>query len=247
MASVTESSLNLAAHEVVAEFNKGASLNDSVTKKAAELGLNDDQTCRLIERSNSEAFLSRFPDSTEFPVADPNVILSKNKVASVAPVEKVAHVKTSSYKEKLNRDPYEIFGIEPIQEEKVASDTRTAWETYKDRVQAAKLLEDMSVEKTAHLLDMETANNNLWNEFKNEALSGRSVASIEKELILSFPEKVASVCSTVSYLTDELAEKTMQPVESFSRLQIEDINPKEVVLPSKIAHCMGEVLKYAEA
>ena len=76
MASVTDSSLRAAAQDIVSEYlENGVSLNEGVTKKASEIGLNQDQTARLIERTNTEAFLRVFPDSTEFEVASPEVVL----------------------------------------------------------------------------------------------------------------------------------------------------------------------------
>ena len=76
MATVTESSLLTAAHEIVDAFmDKTSSLNDGVIKKASELGLNNDQTQRLIERTNTEAFLRVYPNDTDFEVASPEVVL----------------------------------------------------------------------------------------------------------------------------------------------------------------------------
>lgn len=85
MATVTESSLLTAAHEIVDAFmDKSASLNDGVIKKASELGLNNDQTQRLIERTNTEAFLRVYPSDTDFEVASPEVVLGI-KTASIVP------------------------------------------------------------------------------------------------------------------------------------------------------------------
>lgn len=85
MATVTESSLLTAAHEIVDAFmDKSASLNDGVIKKASELGLNNDQTQRLIERTNTEAFLRVYPSDTDFEVASPEVVLGI-KTASIIP------------------------------------------------------------------------------------------------------------------------------------------------------------------
>lgn len=85
MATVTESSLLTAAHEIVDAFmDKTATLNDGVIKKASELGLNNDQTQRLIERTNTEAFLRVYPNDTDFEVASPEVVLGI-KTASIVP------------------------------------------------------------------------------------------------------------------------------------------------------------------
>ena len=60
------------------------SLNTGVIKKAGDLGLNTDQTQRLIERTNTEAFLRVYPGETDFEVASPEVILGV-KTSSVLP------------------------------------------------------------------------------------------------------------------------------------------------------------------
>ena len=250
MAEVTESSLNLAAHEIVAAFNnENVTLNDGVVKKASELGLNRDQTARLIERTNSEAFLSLFPGKTDFAVADPNVILkissvTSEPVAKVASTEKVASYK-SSYAESLERDAYQIFGVDRAYE-KVASEDmlKTAKELFSERVDAAVTLDNIGVEKAAKLIDMENASNNLWSVFKEEALSGRSTADMEREVVLSFPEKTASVCAVFETMMDKLASATLLPIDSFDRLQVEDINVNEVVMPSRLTDAFKGVLEY---
>ena len=116
MASVTDSSLLSAAHEIVTDFmDKKASLNDGVMKKASELGLNSDQTQRLIERTNTEAFLRVYPSTTDFEVASPEVVLGI-KTASITPTKvvpiaeddglfKAASVKRASAEPRVN------FGI----------------------------------------------------------------------------------------------------------------------------------------
>lgn len=116
MASVTDSSLLSAAHEIVTDFmDKKASLNDGVMKKASELGLNSDQTQRLIERTNTEAFLRVYPSTTDFEVASPEVVLGI-KTASITPTKvvpiaeddglfKAASVKRASVEPRVN------FGI----------------------------------------------------------------------------------------------------------------------------------------
>ena len=250
MAEVTESSLNLAAHEIVAAFNNdNITLNDGVVKKASELGLNRDQTARLIERTNSEAFLSLFPGKTDFAVADPNVILktasmSAEPVAKVASTEKVASYR-SSYADSLERDAYQIFGVD-MAYEKVASEDmlKTAKELFSERVEASVTLDSIGVEKAAKLIDMENASNSLWSVFKEEALSGRSTADMEREVVLAFPEKTASVCAVFETMMDKLASATLLPVDSFDRLQVEDINVNEVIMPSKLTNAFKGVLDY---
>lgn len=251
MAEVTESSLNLAAHEIVAAFNNdGVTLNDGVIKKAIELGLNRDQTARLIERTNSEAFLSLFPEKTDFVVADPNVILKTasvnvEPVAKVAGVEKTASAHRSSYADSLERDAYEIFGVD-MAHEKMASDCmlKTAKDLFSERIEASTVLDNIGIEKAARLIEMEGASNSLWSVFKEEALSGRSTADMEREVVLAFPEKTASVCAVFENMMDKLASATLLPVDSFERLQVEDINTNEVVMSSRLTEAFKGVLDY---
>ena len=135
MAVVTDSSLLSAAHEIVSDFlDKKASLNDGVIKKASELGLNSDQTSRLIERTNTEAFLRIYPNDTEFEVASPEVVLGI-KTASITPkinvpaaseddglfkaasIEKKASIDPAKerMREKLaSISPEEIFGMDKL-------------------------------------------------------------------------------------------------------------------------------------
>ena len=252
MAEVTESSLNLAAHEIVADFNnKSVTLNDGVIKKASELGLNNDQTARLIERTNSEAFLSLFPEKTEFAVADPNVILKQASstdasVAKVASIEKTANIHRGSYAEALERDPYDIFGVSGT--EKVASEhmLKTAKDLFSERIEASTVLDNIGIEKAAKLIAMEDASNHLWSVFKEEALSGRDTASMEKEVVLAFPEKTAAVCTVFETMMNKLASATLLSVDSFNRLEVEDININEVVKTSRLTNAFKGVLDYDE-
>lgn len=90
MATISDSSIMSMAQGIVTDFiDKKVSLNEGITKKAAELSLNADQTKRLIERTNTEAFLRQYPETTEFEVASPEVILGV-KVASEPSLAKVA-------------------------------------------------------------------------------------------------------------------------------------------------------------
>ena len=108
MATVTDSSLLSAAQEVVTDFvDNKSSLNSGVIKKASELGLNDTQTQRLIERTNTEAFLRVYPQTTDFEVADPEIVLGH-------PV-KTAHV-TLSHNDYTEADASGMFKAASAQE-----------------------------------------------------------------------------------------------------------------------------------
>lgn len=96
MSSVSDSSLLTAAQEIVTDFiDNQVSLNTGVIKKAGDLGLNTDQTQRLIERTNTEAFLRVYPGETDFEVASPEVILGV-KTSSVLPKANDVKVEAST-------------------------------------------------------------------------------------------------------------------------------------------------------
>jgi hypothetical protein len=238
MASVTEDSLNLAAHQIVAEFiDDSVDLNTGVRKKASDLGLNREQTARLIERTNSEAFLKVFPDKTDFAVADPSVVLSSSeKVASAGSVNK------TTYAGYLNRDPYDIFGVA---NEKTASyDTSgstSARGKLLDMVYSRSIEEACRVEKTAKLMEIEAAQANLWQIFKTAAYSGTRVGDMEVELLLAFPDKPFEVIDMVDSMTEKLASSLLAP-EIMERAQAENFEPNEVVLESPIIRAFREVM-----
>lgn len=242
MASVTEDSLNIAAHEVVAGFvDVGTDLTSGVRKKASELGLNREQTARLIERTNSEAFLRVFPEKTDFAVADPGALLtSSEKTASVHTPSK------TTYAEYLNRDPYDIFGVENIKTASYAEHSGSyAKEKLLDMVYTKALQEAAQTEKTAKLLAVEDAQAQLWNVVKTAAYSGTSVASMERELLLAFPERPLDVIDMVDSLTEKLASSLLSP-EIMKRAAVEDFDANAVVTESELTRAFKEVMDVAK-
>ena len=72
--------LNKAASEVIAAWkasNQEHPLNDLVKMAREESGFNPEQTRRLVEKVNSEAFLAVFPEKHAFEVADSTIILGE--------------------------------------------------------------------------------------------------------------------------------------------------------------------------
>lgn len=238
MASVTEDSLNLAAHSIVAEFvDNGSDLTTGVRKKASELGLNREQTSRLIERTNSEAFLRVFPEKTDFAVADPNVILGSS--------EKTASEKTqgrTTYAEYLNRDPYDIFGVDTV---KTASYDGDAVGCSRGKlinmVYSTRLKEAEAVEKTAKLIELEETQAKLWEVFKTAAYNGTSVSDMERELLLAFPDKPFEVIETVDFLSEKLASSLLSP-EIMKRASAEDFDPNKIVEESELTKAFRGVM-----
>ena len=211
MASVTEDSLDLAAHQVVASFvNDGATLNDGVRKKASDLGLNRDQTARLIERTNSEAFLRVFPEKTDFAVADPSILLDGSEKTASFKDENVFHKPT--YIEMLDRDFDAIFGNTQTKtasyDTPVSNDTRGK---LVDIVYSQRISEEVGVEKMAKFLEAEKADANLWEVFKTAAYVGVPVASMETELMQAFPDRLEAVSAVVDALSEKLASSLLPP------------------------------------
>lgn len=242
MASVTEDSLNLAAHQIVADLvDDGLQLNDGVRKKASELGLNRDQTARLIERTNSEAFLRMFPETTDFTVADPSVIFADSeKMAG----DSCSHTDVKGYAARLERDPYDIFGVAnektaSYEDNRMASDVRTK---LIDMVYTRHFNEAARVEKTAKLLEIEQAENNLWQVFKTAAYSGTPVSAMESELLLAFPNQPLMVTEMVGALTEKLASVALLHPEIMKRASLEGFEPNKVVKDSVITRAFQEVI-----
>jgi len=86
MATVSDSSIMMAAQEITSDFIDGkVTLNEGVAKKASDLGYNVEQTKRLIERTNTEAFMKKFATGeSEFTLADPDVILGDKNVKTAS-------------------------------------------------------------------------------------------------------------------------------------------------------------------
>lgn len=238
MASIDESSLNLAVHEVVADYiNEDVTLNDGVRKKASELGLNRDQTERLIERTNSEAFLRVFPEKTDFDVADPKVIFEEGtKTASVHGPNR------QSYTERLNKDVRDIFGVEA---EKTASydpneeSVRSRWV---DIVYSERIAEEYRIEKMARLIDVEDAEANLFSLFKTAACTGTPVSNMECELLYAFEDKPIVVAEMVNAMSEKLATVANLPPSIMKRASVEDYKPHTVVLDSELIRAFDKVL-----
>lgn len=226
---VTEDLLQVTAKQIVNSFSEGeTSLTNGVRKKASEMGLNRDQTARLIERTNAEAFLSIFPERTDFNVADPDVILSE-KTASEKATNK-------SYKDLVSRDFNEIFGL---QTEKTASVNTMSKEdiakaVVNDLVFENFLAEQSRLAKFATESAVDQAEKVAWNSFKEAVLFGSSVGELEKDLILYYPEKKAFLEDVITEFTSRLAKDTAVDTRLFKRASEIDVN--EVIGETPIAN-----------
>lgn len=234
MANVTDSALLSAAQDIVTEFlDKKCSLNEGVIKKASDLGFNTEQTKRLIERTNTEAFLRIYPNDTEFDVASPEVILGI-KTASAPVIKeasyevyeddglfKAASVKKEAIKKSNYFDRYtdeDIFGMD---NEFFKTASINTYPDAIDRESQAFLIGICQATKTAS----EIAQENLIKEEKfDEAMNSFGdlvkqssvqynipLGKMEYDLLNKFPNEEALIGSTFDALSVKLASEMVDP------------------------------------
>ena len=238
MAVVTDSSLLSAAHEIVSDFlDKKASLNDGVIKKASELGLNSDQTSRLIERTNTEAFLRIYPGDTEFEVASPEVVLGI-KTASITPkinvpaaseddglfkaasVEKKASIDPAKerMREKLaSISPEEIFGMDTEEFQKTAAMCTESAMMLRTIHESTKLASEINQEEMARNLAVNDAIEDFEDFVKQAALSGtQQLHESEAEVLNMYPQAEGIIRSVYDDISEKFASAAIG-VESVRR------------------------------
>lgn len=229
MSSVSEDSLCTMARDIVSSFvNEGVPLNDGVRKCASEHGFNRDQTARLIERTNSEAFLRLYPDKTDFVVADPEAILNE-KVASETSGKRM------SYNDYLNRDLDDIFGISGVSKTasyETPSNTNTRGKLI-DMVYTRRIEEEARVEKMAKLLEVEDAEAKFWEVCKLAAYNGKSIREMELELLYAFPNDAEKVACAMDTIEERLLTKHLSPslLKRASVRDFEGVKRFDVVVP----------------
>lgn len=271
MASVTEFSLQDMATKLAKKFNAGeGSLNDIVTQAIKESSYNKDQAARLIERTNTEAFLSRFPNSNSFDVANPDVILgmfgegtSSTKVASQSSGMSIANsiaketnmlVKEASYNcpsktasAMMNADIETVFGIDV--NEKTAS-----YDSYDNGYEAKKQVFDSEYSrliKEATLRDASTifyktdeSLNKVWKLYKTAAILGYGTDVAEEKLLISYPENTESVFKAVDMFNTKLASDMSLPAGIVKRAMVSKFNPLKVVDRDELTDAFGELISY---
>ena len=226
---INEDLLLVTANQIVNGFmQEGEALTEGVKKKASEMGLNNDQTSRLIERTNSEAFLRVFPERTDFAVADPNEILGQ-KIASVDSNGK----EVRSYKQATSKDFDEIFGNVHTKtaSDYGPSDDDMARAILKDRVFESAISEQIRLAKYASEQLIDNAEANAWGVFKDTVLFGTPVSDIERDLVLAYPEKRAFVEDVITEFAERLNKPGVNP-ELLKRAS--EIDEDEVVLETHI-------------
>lgn len=263
MATVDESLLQAIAQGIAQDFkSNGVNLNEAIKAKAQELNFNREQTARLIERTNTEAFLAVFPEKKEFEVGDPKVILSMfgpkqegAKIASTtsttrdAGLSKTASTKHRSYKEALQMSAEEIFGFEPGSNTKVASYDYDGYEEelkghiYRTKIAKERADEAMRVKEAGVQLQREQAISKFYAMYKEAALRGTSTDSIEEALVLKYPTKQAAVASLVNTFNTKLAKECFEARPMLKRASYNEINYKKVVGDTPLTTQFGAVLK----
>ena len=243
MASVTEEMLQNIASDIVRDFNSGGtSLTEGVRKKASDNGFNRDQTARLIERTNSEAFLSLFPKTTEFDVASPEVVLNE-KVASEAPA-----VKTSAYKRAINRDLSEIFGITPEDHEKVASMDHADFilksaSLFAEYQALNRMQEELRMEKVAQDITMDSLCSEFYGVVKEAVYSEIPLSAIETELLQANPDDKEIVVDVVSGVAEKLASDPFLPTALLKRASVDEVDYDAKPADGKYAVAFDRLLR----
>lgn len=235
MANVTDGALLSAAQDIVTDFlDNKTTLNEGVIKKAADLGFNTEQTKRLIERTNTEAFLRIYPEDTEFDVASPEAILGI-KTASIKPIKKTASADTyvddglfkaasvnkvaaakGNYYDRYTDE--DIFGMD---NEFFKTASVNSYPDAIDREAQAFLAGICQATKTAsevaqeHLIKEEAFDNalNIFGELiKQACLRGEgTVADAETQLLNKFPQEKEMIDTTFDAVCIKLASDHINP------------------------------------
>lgn len=264
MAIVSDSSLLSAAHEIVNNFmDNDTTLNTGVQKKASELGLNTDQTMRLIEKTNTEAFLRKYPSTTEFDVASPEVVCGI-KTSSVkrnledckdtdeglfkAASAKDGVVKNAAdyeYVNAIDRTSLDdIFGLEAGT--KVASSYEPVSSPENKKVlegiwEMTKTSSELAQKREMQNLEIEKHAQNMFAFVKEAALQGKPIGKMEEDLIASYPDEE----SNVRALFDNYEVKLASEMTSTAALtRANDVKPRYVV-ESPITKEFGMLLQSA--
>ena len=240
--TIDEGYLNLVAGQLAdRHVEDGDALNDLVKEKVAEDKLNTEQTKRLIEKTNGEAFIKLFPAKTSFEVADPEAVLGI-KVAS----EGLAPAPKSSYKQSLAREFDDIFGLENV---KVASEVAeykgtTSLKGWRTKIAKEAADDEFRVQVNSVLLAKEASYDSAYRQFKNELLGGRSVAELETELYQGYPEKFAAIAELVDSFIIRIG--FIPDAGLLKRATVEEFDADGVVTSSKLLDAFEGILSYAD-
>lgn len=243
MASVTEEMLQNIASDIVRDFNSGGtSLTEGVRKKASDNGFNRDQTARLIERTNSEAFLSLFPKTTEFDVASPEAILNEKVASEVMPEKK------ASYKKALSRDLSEIFGITPEDHEKVASIDQAAFivksaSLFAEYQALNRMQEELRMEKIAQDMVMDSLCSEFYGVVKEAVYSEVPLSVVETELLQANQADKEVVVDVISGVAEKLASDPFLPTALLKRASVDDVDYDAKPADGKYAAAFDRLLR----
>ena len=247
MASVSEFSLQSLAKDIVQTFksNMNEESLTALTKEAvAKESFNRDQASRLIERVNSEAFLSMYPSKTDFPVADPKVVLaslepvspdySNEKVASKAP--KWSYRNMPEFEDIFDAGVDKLASTAPLK--------KTAREILLHKVYSRATEEAQRVEKTAAELEYREALDRAYFAWKDEVLTREDTAKTASEVVEGNYDRADEACKLLTAFTEKLAAN-----KSVSRFVFKEF-PTHVVKTSaastKVAELISEVIACAD-
>lgn len=247
MTSVTEDLLNRWAANIATDFvDNQIPLNTGVKEKVAAAQLNRDQTERLVEKTNTEAFLKLFPTKTAFIVADTRIVLGEElettKVASVT-ADMYDQYTPSSFADRLAiRD---VFGSNHF---KVACDNNFMLSKrleLLDKVESLRAEDDRRMLKTAADVNLNQAGIAFEKAVKMAMATGTGLDKIELSLYNAFPANSVEVAAIFDELQPKFAKERPHDTNLLKRARVEDYNEHAVVAPTAAIDAFEELMNIA--
>ena len=212
MASVSEFSLQSMAKDIVQKYKSNMDTESLtvLTKEAVEKeAFNKDQASRLIERVNSEAFLSMYPAKTDFPVADPKIVLASLSPSSPNYAEenaKTASKKSWGMRNMPTLDDIFDTGISKRATEENTPMKKTAREILIDKVYNKAYAEAHRVEKTAAEVDFNECLDKAYSKWREDVLFSEGTAKVAHEVIEGNFDRVEDALKYLDLFQTKLAQ-----------------------------------------
>lgn len=247
MTSVTEELLNRWAMNIATDFvDNQIPLNTGVKEKVAAAQLNRDQTERLVEKTNTEAFLKLFPTKTAFIVADTRVVLGEEmeitKVASVT-ADMYDQYTPNTFQDRIAvRD---VFGTDHF---KVACDNTFMLSKrleLLDKAASIRNEETMRMLKTAADVSLDQAGAAFEKAVKMAMATGTGLDKIELSLYNAFPANSVEVAAIFDELQPKFAKERPHDTELLKRAKVDDFNEYAVVAPNEVINAFKDVIDLA--
>jgi len=215
----------------------GTPLNDSITKIAAQHGLNKDQIARVVEAANTDTYVQLFNKTADkyiqFNPAD------TEKIAENTFTTKTAQV-SLDYEEPPTKNELEIELSEPFVkvaevEELPKTNNESVHEYYKLSSVEEQLRNRMEEVEIAYQSDV----NILSSMIKQAVLGGTSLGDIEKALTTVYDNKVVRV--NLDEIHTKLAEEVFPKKINTTITQIGTVNSENPLVKQA-----GALVKHAD-